>query len=186
MGIENITAVDGHAQRLEFAKRMGANQTVNFMDHKGIEELTKDDKMVLTPTYHVFKMYTENMGATNIPLKVSSDQFIAENERYKTDGTPNRVSPYISASASKKSDGTVTINLANADLANSNKVTIDVSGIQGKVTNATILTSANVSDHNTFDNPNKVSTKEFKNAKISNGKLVVDMPKMSIVVLQIK
>ncbi|MDO4823295.1 MAG: alpha-L-arabinofuranosidase C-terminal domain-containing protein [Bacteroidales bacterium] len=148
--------------------------------------LTKDDKMVLTPTYHVFKMYTENMGATNIPLKVSCDQFIAENERYKTDGTPNRVSPYISASASKKSDGTVTINLANADLANSNKVTIDVSGIQGKVTNATILTSANVSDHNTFDNPNKVSTKEFKNAKISNGKLVVDMPKMSIVVLQIK
>jgi len=41
MGIENITAVDGNAARLEFAKRMGANQTVNFMDHKGIEALTK-------------------------------------------------------------------------------------------------------------------------------------------------
>lgn len=41
MGIENITAVDGNAQRLEFAKRMGANKTVNFMDHKGIDELTK-------------------------------------------------------------------------------------------------------------------------------------------------
>lgn len=41
MGIENITAVDGNAQRLEFAMKMGANKTVNFMDHKGIEELTK-------------------------------------------------------------------------------------------------------------------------------------------------
>lgn len=41
MGIENITAVDGNAQRLEFAKRMGATQSVNFMDHKGIEELAK-------------------------------------------------------------------------------------------------------------------------------------------------
>ncbi|MBQ9361304.1 MAG: zinc-binding dehydrogenase [Lachnospiraceae bacterium] len=41
MGIENITAVDGNAQRLEFAKRMGANQTVNFNDHQGIEALTK-------------------------------------------------------------------------------------------------------------------------------------------------
>ncbi|MCR5774480.1 MAG: zinc-binding dehydrogenase [Lachnospiraceae bacterium] len=41
MGIENITAVDGNAQRLEFAKRLGANQTVNFNDHKGIEALTK-------------------------------------------------------------------------------------------------------------------------------------------------
>jgi len=41
MGIENITAVDGNAQRLEFAMKMGANKTVNFMDHKGIEALTK-------------------------------------------------------------------------------------------------------------------------------------------------
>ncbi len=41
MGIENITAVDGNAQRLEFARRMGANQTVNFNDHQGIEALTK-------------------------------------------------------------------------------------------------------------------------------------------------
>ncbi|MDD6763463.1 MAG: zinc-binding dehydrogenase [Clostridiales bacterium] len=41
MGIENIIAVDGNEQRLEFAKRMGATQTVNFMNHKGIEALTE-------------------------------------------------------------------------------------------------------------------------------------------------
>ena len=41
MGIENIVAVDGNDQRLEFAKRMGANATVNFMQHKGIEALTE-------------------------------------------------------------------------------------------------------------------------------------------------
>lgn len=41
MGIENITAVDGNAARLEFAKRLGANRTVNFNDHQGIEALTK-------------------------------------------------------------------------------------------------------------------------------------------------
>ncbi len=39
MGIENITAVDGEEKRLEFAKRMGADKTVNFKDHKGIEAL---------------------------------------------------------------------------------------------------------------------------------------------------
>jgi threonine dehydrogenase-like Zn-dependent dehydrogenase len=39
MGIENIVAVDGNAQRLEFAKRMGANETVNFMEYKGIDAL---------------------------------------------------------------------------------------------------------------------------------------------------
>lgn len=39
LGIENIVAVDGNEQRLEFAKRMGATDTVNFMNHKGVEAL---------------------------------------------------------------------------------------------------------------------------------------------------
>ncbi len=39
MGIENIVAVDGEPKRLEFAKLMGADNTVNFKDHKGIEAL---------------------------------------------------------------------------------------------------------------------------------------------------
>lgn len=39
MGVENIVAVDGNEQRLEFAKKMGACKTVNFMNHKGIDAL---------------------------------------------------------------------------------------------------------------------------------------------------
>lgn len=39
MGIENIVAVDGEDKRLAFAREMGANATVNFKDHKGIEAL---------------------------------------------------------------------------------------------------------------------------------------------------
>ncbi len=41
MGIENIVAVDGEQKRLDFAKELGASNSVNFKDHKGIEELTK-------------------------------------------------------------------------------------------------------------------------------------------------
>ncbi len=41
MGIENIVAVDGEAKRLAFAKEMGATQSVNFKDHKGIEALAE-------------------------------------------------------------------------------------------------------------------------------------------------
>ena len=40
MGVQNICAVDGEQKRLDFAKRMGADMTVNFKDHKGIEALT--------------------------------------------------------------------------------------------------------------------------------------------------
>lgn len=41
MGIENIVAVDGEDKRLQFAKEMGADKSVNFKNHNGIEELTK-------------------------------------------------------------------------------------------------------------------------------------------------
>lgn len=145
--------------------------------------LTKDDKMVLTPTYYVFKMYVPNMGATNIPLEVKSEIFEAENER---DKNTKRVSAYISASASKMADGTVNINLANADLKNANKVTINLDGINGKVQNAQILTSTDIKDHNTFEKPDIVKPVEFRNAKISKNQLVVEMPRASIVCLQIQ
>ncbi len=41
MGIENIVAVDGEDKRLEFAKLMGADHTVNFKNHKGQEALAE-------------------------------------------------------------------------------------------------------------------------------------------------
>lgn len=40
MGIENIVAVDGNEKRLAFAKGMGAENSVNFKNTNGIEELT--------------------------------------------------------------------------------------------------------------------------------------------------
>ncbi len=41
MGIQNITAVDGEEKRLEFAKQMGADRSVNFKQYQGIENLAK-------------------------------------------------------------------------------------------------------------------------------------------------
>lgn len=145
--------------------------------------LTKEDKMVLTPTYYVFKMYKDNMEAVNIPIDVKSDTFSAENEREKGQ---QRTSPYISASAAKTADGAVIVNLANADLAQGNRVTVDLGSAKGKVVEATILTSKDMKDCNTFENPDKVKPAAFKGAKIKGGQLVVDMPKMSIVVVKIK
>lgn len=41
MGIENIVAIDGEQKRLDFAKEMGATQTVNFKDTKGLDALAE-------------------------------------------------------------------------------------------------------------------------------------------------
>ena len=45
MGVNSIVAVDGNPQRLDFAKRLGADATVNFADYpSGIEDLTEGVK----------------------------------------------------------------------------------------------------------------------------------------------
>lgn len=44
LGIQNIVAIDGNQQRLDFAKRMGAEKSVNFANYKGIEALTEGVK----------------------------------------------------------------------------------------------------------------------------------------------
>ncbi len=44
MGIENIVAVDGDAQRLEFAKKMGADHSVDFTKYQGVEALAEGVK----------------------------------------------------------------------------------------------------------------------------------------------
>ncbi len=83
-------------------------------------------------------------------------------------------------------EGRINVNIANADLKDSNEVTLNLGKIEGTIQNALILTSADMKDHNTFDNPDKVKPQPFKDARIKDGKLIVKMPKMSIVTLTIK
>ena len=41
MGVQNIITVDGNEQRLEFSKKLGATDTVNFKDYDGAEGMAK-------------------------------------------------------------------------------------------------------------------------------------------------
>ena len=47
------------------------------------------------------------------------------------------------------------------------------------------MTSKNVQDHNTFDNPTKVVPKSFNKATLSGDNLVVNMPPHSVIVLEL-
>ena len=146
--------------------------------------LTKDDKMVLTPTYHVFKMYNVHQDATYIPLDVQCENREVR-ARMGRDGE-TRTLPMLGATASKAADGTVHISLSNVDLENKNEVTIDLAGLSVKTVTGQILTCKKITDKNTFENPDVVKPAAFKDAKISKGKLTVKMPPMSIVALELK
>ena len=84
--------------------------------------LTKDDKMVLTPTYYLFKMYVPHQDAKLLPLNVATPMIRAR------DG---RMVPVVDATASVK-DGKTTISLVNTDLNETAEITIDLAGISAK------------------------------------------------------
>lgn len=167
----------------QYTKRVSMTNIAQVANVLQSMVLTKGDKMVLTPTYYVFKMYTPNMEAVNIPLNVTSDTFEAEDEQKKG---ATRKSPYLSVSASKTADGAININLANADLKQANEVTVDLGDVKGTVQNALLLTAGDMKAHNTFEQPDNVKPVAFKDVKLKNGQLTVKMPPMSIVTFTVK
>ncbi len=137
--------------------------------------LTKEDKMLLTPTYYVFKMYVPHQDAKLIPVAVNTPYRMVRD---------NRLVPTISATASTK-DGKTTISMTNIDLNKSCRIEIPLKGIKATKVNGQILTSADIHDYNDFGTAEKVSLKEFKDAKIQKGLLTLTLPAKSIVTLSL-
>jgi len=139
-----------------------------------------DDKggMVLTPTYHVFRMYKVHQDATNLPFDLICNKKKVEE---------NRTVPMISATASRDKKGVIHLSLSNVDPDNSQEITVELPGVKGKKVTGEILTAANLTDHNTFEKPNTVKPTVFDGAKIvGDGALTVNLPAKSIVTLEIK
>ena len=137
--------------------------------------LTKDDKMLLTPTYHVFEMYKVHQDATHLPLYIIVDK--KEIRERQVD--------MVNVSASKK-DGKIYLTLANIDLDKERNIEINFANAKTGSVSGRILTSPKITDHNTFEKPDIVKPVDFKDAKLSQGKLSVKLPAKSIVVLEVK
>ena len=165
-----LNTFNNHADRVRMANLA---QTVNVLQ---AVILTNEEKMLLTPTYHVMEMYNVHQDAKLIPITVTSGDYSFGNEKLKA----------VSASASKDSTGTIHISLVNIDLKNPADVSINLQG--GKYTNVTgrILSSGNISDHNTFENPNKIKPAVFNGASLNGNSVNVKLPPFSVVVLSIR
>ncbi len=138
--------------------------------------LTEEEKMLLTPTYHVMEMYNVHQDATFLPLEVKSADFTFGNEKL----------PAVSGSASRDQQGVTHVTLVNIDPKKSNDISIDVQASKFKGVKGRILTSKSIQDHNTFDAPNKITPAAFKGASLKGNNLNVKLPPFSVVVLELK
>jgi alpha-N-arabinofuranosidase len=164
-----LNIFNNHADRVRMANLA---QTVNALQ---AVILTKDEKMILTPTYHVMEMYKVHQDALLVPVEVSSNDFVYTDKKLQA----------ISVSASINEANKLHISLTNIDNHNGQKVEIDLKGFKPKSVIGRILTSKKIQDHNTFDIPDKVVPKSFNDTTILGENLVVNMPPHSVIVLEL-
>jgi alpha-N-arabinofuranosidase len=135
--------------------------------------LTNEEKMIVTPTYHVMEMYNVHQDAVMLPLTVTSNDYVLGDKKL----------PAVSASASKDKNGIIHISLVNIDAAKEQKITIDLGDTKAKNISGRILNSAKIQDHNTFEKPNAITPKAFNNVKLNGTEMEVTLPPFSVVVL---
>jgi alpha-N-arabinofuranosidase len=163
-----LNIFNNHADRVRMANLA---QCVNVLQ---AVILTDKAKMILTPTYHVMKMYTVHQDAKLIPVTFDSPMYTYNGQSL----------PAVSISASKDKNGSVHISIVNVDSKKENKIEIDLKELGIKDVSATILTSSKLQDYNSFENPNKIQPKNFTAYSIKKGKLEITIPPFSIAVLE--
>lgn len=163
-----LNTFNNHADRVRMANLA---QAVNVLQ---AVVLTDGAKMLLTPTYHVMKLYTVHQDATLIQLDFKSPDFTFEDQSL----------PAISASASRAVDGKVHFTLANIDPAKAHMIELDASSLGTSRISGQILTSSKLQDYNSFATPNKIKTIVYDKARIKQGKISLEIPPFSVIVLE--
>lgn len=137
--------------------------------------LTEGERMVLTPTYHVFEMYNQHQEAELL------ESFIET----KTVGMGKNIVPDLHESVSIDNDGKITITLCNLSLDESRRIDTEVVGFKAEKITGRILTGA-MADHNTFDEPEKVIPKDFDRFSATEKGLTLEIPPVSVVSLTLE
>ncbi|MFT3782930.1 MAG: alpha-N-arabinofuranosidase [Nibricoccus sp.] len=138
--------------------------------------LTDKEKMVLTPTYHVFEMYKPHQHATLLPVEISSPN-------YTFDG---KSVPAVSASASRDSAGAVHLSLVNCEPNKAQTVSCRLVGLAAKTVTGRILTGPAMDSRNTFESPNTVEPQAFAGATLKSEIVEIVLPAKAVVMLELK
>lgn len=166
----NLNIFNNHADRVKMAAIAQAINVLQAMI------LTKDEKMVLTPTYYVFKLYKVHQDANLIPVKLNDVPVYNKN---------NEKLPLVNVSASMNKEGEINITICNIDAEKGQSVQLELNGVEVKKIKGEIITADKINAFNDFGKKEEVNIKPFNGFK-NNGKNVeVDMPSKSIVLLTI-
>jgi alpha-N-arabinofuranosidase len=139
--------------------------------------LTEGDRMLTTPTYHVYDMYQAHQGARSLPAA-----FEADGIAFQASGSQREL-PGLSGSASLRGS-VVTLSVVNPCVCEPTEAEIDLCGHAVSEAAATVLNASDIHAHNTFDAPKAVTPRSVA-VSLSGGALHHSFAPVSITVLRL-
>ncbi len=165
-----LNVFNNHCDRVKMCNIAQINNVLQAMI------LTDKEKMLVTPTYHVFEMFKVHQGATLLPVDLDGGTYEMNGEKLAA----------LNVSASKDKDGAIHITLANLDPETPAELECTLDGAQAKTVTGRVLTAEAMNTHNTFEKPNTIQPTTLKGAEVKDGKVLVTLPAKSVVVLEVK
>jgi len=139
--------------------------------------LTDKEKMLLTPTYHVFDLYQKHQGATLLPTRLEAPEYMFEGVKM----------PALSASASRTADGGITVSIVNLDPDRAANIELDTRGQSVRAVTGRVITAANMDARPEFGGSDPLSPTRLE--KISPGRrggVTLVAPAKSVVVVELR
>ncbi|REL38366.1 alpha-N-arabinofuranosidase [Rhodohalobacter sp. SW132] len=140
--------------------------------------LTDGDKMVKTPTYHVFDLYRIHHDTQLLHTHMMEiNEYSYEDESI----------PVLSMTPSKNSDGQIGITITNKSPNTPQSVEIEIRGQQiGNLSEGRILAAEHFADINTFEDPDRLTIEEFTNYSLNGNTITLELPPMSVAALRVE
>ena len=165
----NINIFARHADRVRMAN---IAQMINVLQAM---ILTDGPKMVLTPTYHVFRMYVPFQDATSVPVTFDAGRY--------THGSITL--PRIDAIAAKDASGTLWLALANLDPHRPAAIATMLAGMTPRSASGETLSGTAIDSVNTFEAPNTVAPKPVQ-VKLEGQRLSLTLAPKSVTVIGVR
>jgi alpha-N-arabinofuranosidase len=165
----NLNIFARHADRVRMAN---IAQMINVLQAM---ILTNKEKMVLTPTYYVFKMYVPFQDATFIPVTFDAGTYVQGSVSL----------PRVDAIAARDASGKLWLEVTNLDAEKPLEIEADIAGITATSAKGETLTAPAVDSVNTFDTPKTVAPKPIA-AKLQDGKLDLRVEPKSVTVVSLE
>ena len=167
----NLDLFNKYSRRVKMAN---IAQTVNVLQAM---ILTKDDQIVKTPSFYVFKMYTVHHDANLLPSDINCEKYTMGNESV----------PALSATASKDDSGKIHVTISNLNPNKIMEVACDLRGMDKvSFTKGNIVTGEKINSYNDFGKDEQVSLKAFSDVKVNGNSVVVNVPAKSVVMVELQ